>query len=70
MDVIKAIEELRAELARIDATIARLEQMQADDQQKPRVWNSAARKAAAERMRAYWAARKSGGSGEPGQGTR
>lgn len=58
MDVYKAIGELRAQLARIDAAIDRIERMKVDERKKPRVWNSASRKAAAERMRAYWAARK------------
>lgn len=68
MDVFKAIGELRAELARIDAAIERIERMKVDERKKPRVWNSASRKSAAERMRAYWAARKASSNSAGGAG--
>jgi hypothetical protein len=58
MDVLKAIGELRAEKARLDAAIARLERMKREDQGKPRVWDGESRRAAADRMRKYWADRK------------
>ena len=59
MDIYKAILELKAEKQRLDRAIAALEQQ--DDGPSPqgrRSWNSDARRAAAERMKKYWADRK------------
>ena len=59
MDIYKAILELKAEKQRLDRAIAALEQGEegaASTGRRP--WNSAARRAAAERMKKYWADRK------------
>ena len=59
MDIYKAITELREELKRLDRAIAALEQRNSEPARpRRRAWNGAARKAAAERMRKYWARRK------------
>jgi len=59
MDIYKAILELRAEKERLDRAIAALEQgSEAPAPRGRRSWNSAARRAAAERMKKYWADRK------------
>ena len=70
MDIYKAIEELRAEKERLDQAIAALEStLEAKGTGQGRVWSSTARRAAAERMRKYWAQRRNnrasgGGSDE------
>ena len=59
MDIYKAILELRAERERLDRAIAALELD--NDAAAPatrRAWNATARRAAAERMKKYWAKRK------------
>ena len=59
MDIYKAIEELRAEKGRLDRAIAALEEDSgAGAPSERRAWNADARKAAAERMKKYWARRK------------
>lgn len=59
MDLTKAIAELREEKRRLDETIEALERAAAGGGgRKGRVWNSQARRAAAERMRSYWAKRR------------
>jgi hypothetical protein len=63
MDIYKAILELKAERQRLDRAIAALEQD--DDRAAPagrRTWNAASRRAAAERMKKYWARRRQGKS--------
>jgi hypothetical protein len=66
MDIYKAILELRAEKERLDRAIAALEQ--GDDAAAPsgrRPWNAASRRAAAERMKKYWAERKQKAEAQP-----
>lgn len=59
MDLTKAIAELREEKRRLDETIETLERAVAGGSaRKGRVWNAHARRAAAERMRSYWAKRR------------
>ena len=60
MDIYKAIGTLREELKRLDRAIEALEQRNGGEPARPRrrAWNGSARKAAAERMRKYWATRK------------
>ncbi len=59
MDIYKAILELKAEKQRLDRAIAALEQQNNGPAPSGRKsWNSEARRAAAERMRKYWADRK------------
>lgn len=66
MDIYKAIEELRAEKERLDQAIAALEStLEAKGTGQGRVWSSNARRAAAERMRKYWAKRR-GSAGQSG----
>jgi peptidoglycan hydrolase CwlO-like protein len=59
MDIYKAILELKAEKQRLDRAIAALEP--GNDAAAPagrRTWNATARRAAAERMKKYWAKRR------------
>lgn len=69
MDIYKAIEQLRAEKERLDQAIAALEAtLEEKDAGQGRVWSSAARRAAAERMRLFWAKRR-GQRNESGGGS-
>lgn len=60
MDLYKAIQELREEKMRLDRAIAALEKGVGsnDAHSERRAWNAEARRAAAERMKKYWALRK------------
>ena len=60
MDLYKAIRELRDEKRRLDRAIEALERGSGRDGVQPerRVWNAEARRAAADRMKKYWARRK------------
>ena len=66
MDIYKAILELKAEKQRLDRAIAALEEGNAAPVRPGRKsWNSAARRAAAERMKKYWAGRKVAAEAKP-----
>jgi hypothetical protein len=59
MDIYKAIGTLKEELKRLDRAIASLEHRDGEPARpRRRAWNGSARKAAAERMRKYWEARR------------
>ncbi|MBK9166091.1 MAG: hypothetical protein IPM24_01360 [Bryobacterales bacterium] len=59
MDLDRAIRELTEEKKRLDKAIAALERRTGEGPAaRKRAWSGAARKAAAERMRQYWAARR------------
>jgi peptidoglycan hydrolase CwlO-like protein len=66
MDLYKAIQELRDEKMRLDRAIAALEKGVGsnDARSERRAWNAEARRAAAERMKKYWAQRKQQAAGK------